>query len=404
MSTVSAALLGLAVGLLAGAALAWLLLRGRAPAETPAPPEQTADPVPDGVREVLGSLRSGGIVLDARGSVLWASASAVAFGLVRDHDLVHAQLRELARRVERDRLIREVELDLARGPVGQGRLIVGVRIAPVGEDLVLLLVEDRSQAQRLEETRRDFVVNVSHELKTPIGGLTLLAEAVEGAADDPEAVTRFAGRMKREAVRLSRLVTEIVDLSRLQTTVISDPELVDVAACAREAVEHTRLVAGQRRLTATETDDRSRLQVWGDPDLITTAIRNLVTNAINYSEDGTRVTVVTRRQGNLVLVAVTDEGQGIAPADQDRIFERFYRVDPARSRATGGTGLGLSIVKHICANHGGDVSVWSEPAHGSTFTVRLPAADPAGPARPLPGLASVQALPSERQQLTRGEP
>lgn len=364
------------VGLVLAAVAFWLvhISERRQARETALPETRTVPSVPRGVQDVLSVLRSAGIVVDRSGTVRTASAAAVAFGLVRGQDLRHEELRAMVVAVQRDGLIREQEFQTAHGPIGAGRLVLGARVAPIGDGLVVVLVEDRTQAHRVEEVRRDFVVNVSHELKTPVGGLALLAEAVADAADDPEAVARFAGRMKGETERLTRLVREIVDLSRLQTSdLLADMVVVDVADCAEEAVEHTRLVAGTRKVEHRAPPGHDRLHVFGDHELITTAVRNLITNAISYSEDGTRVTVVTRRTGDLVEVSVTDEGRGISTTDQERIFERFYRVDAARSRSTGGTGLGLSIVKHICANHGGDVSVWSQEGQGSTFTMRLPA-------------------------------
>ena len=298
----------------------------------------------------------------------------MANGLVRDRDLVHDELRQLARQVRRDGVIRQVELDLPRGPLGRGRIMVGARVAPLGSAYVLLLVDDRTEARRVEDVRRDFVVNVSHELKTPVGGLALLAEAVLEANDDPEAVARFAHRMQVESVRLTRLVQEIVDLSRLEIAgTLHDPDLVDVAAAASEAIEQSRLVAGSRGSEIVSSLGQG-VRVFGDADLLATAIRNLIGNAINYSAPGARVAVSVRSVDQLVEVAVADQGKGIPESEQMRIFERFYRVDAARSRATGGTGLGLAIVKHICANHGGEVTVWSEPGHGSTFTMRLPEA------------------------------
>jgi len=336
---------------------------------------------------VLAVLRSGAIVLDAADAVVSSSPPAVANGLVRDHDLVHDELRHLARQVRRDGVIREVELDLPRGPLGRGRLMVGARVAPLGSSYVLLLVDDRTEARRVEDVRRDFVVNVSHELKTPVGGLALLAEAVLEANDDPEAVARFAHRMQVESLRLTRLVQEIVDLSRLEIAgTLHDPELVDVGAAAAEAVEQSRLVAGSRGSEIVSSLAQG-VRVFGDADLLPTAIRNLIGNAINYSAPGARVAVSVRSVDQLVEIAVADQGQGIPESEQARIFERFYRVDAARSRATGGTGLGLAIVKHICANHGGDVTVWSEPGHGSTFTMRLPEAHLSRTsARPGPGI------------------
>lgn len=380
MTPFAAALLGLALGVLLTGLVWWLTQRsGSSEPTQPAVDQDLADAppqVPAGVEDVLSVLRSGGVVLDREGRVQTASANALAYGLVRRDRLAHEQLRRLAAQTLRDGTIREREFELALSPIAGGRILLAARVAPLGTHHVLVLVEDRTQARRVEEVRRDFVVNVSHELKTPVGGLQLLAEAVQDAADDPRAVARFAARMTSETQRLTRLVSEIIDLSRLQTTdPLADMVIVDVASCAAEAVEHTRLVAGHREVVATPTGDPAELRVYGDRELLTTAIRNLVTNAINYSGRGSHIAVVTRRRDDLVEVSVTDQGQGISPEDQERIFERFYRVDAARSRATGGTGLGLSIVKHICENLGGDVIVWSQVGQGATFTIRLPAID-----------------------------
>ncbi|WP_131105739.1 sensor histidine kinase [Ornithinimicrobium sufpigmenti] len=378
MTPFAAGLLGAVLGALVTGLVWWLSHRlgstVMSEAVTEADDPDPGSRVPEGVQDVLTVLRSGGVVLDAEGRVQTASANALAYGLVRRDRLAHEQLRRLAAQTLRDRAIREAEFELPLSPIAGGRILLAVRVAPLAQEHVLLLVEDRTQARRVEEVRRDFVVNVSHELKTPVGGLQLLAEAVQDAADDPKAVARFAARMTTETERLTRLVSEIIDLSRLQTTdPLADMVIVDVAACAAEAVEHTRLVAGLREVVATPTGHPSQLRIYGDPELVTTAIRNLVTNAINYSEDGTKVGVVTRRVNDVVEVSVSDQGRGISAEDQERVFERFYRVDAARSRLTGGTGLGLSIVKHICANHGGEVTVWSQEGQGSTFTLRLPA-------------------------------
>ena len=367
------------------AGIALLLIRRppRAGGDTPAPASTgTGSPdaareasvrLADGVAELLAATRSGGFVVGRDGRVLRATSSAETFGLVRGNDIVHARLKELYRDVLDDGRTREGEFESARGPVGAGRLLIGARVVRIADGMILILIENRTQARRVEEVRRDFVVNVSHELKTPVGGLSLLAEAVEGAADDPEAVRRFSRRMKVETERLTRLVSEIVDLSRLQTAdLMTELVLVDVAGCADEAVEQTRLIAGERAVTSRIASPREGLRVYGEPELITTAVRNLVTNAIAYSDDGTRVSVITRRVDDIVEVKVSDQGRGISPSDQERIFERFYRVDPARSRMTGGTGLGLSIVKHICSNLGGEVTLWSQEGQGSTFTIRLP--------------------------------
>jgi two-component system sensor histidine kinase SenX3 len=369
----TAATLGAMGGIaLSGIAVYAVRLSERAQRRLP-PPQEAPAPLPEGVSDVLAVLRSSGIVLDSADSVVNNSPAAVANGLVRGHDLTQPELLALARQVRRDGVIREVEIELPKGPAGRPGLVVGARVAPLGSSHVLLLVEDRSQARRLEEIRRDFVANVSHELKTPVGGLALLAEAVLDAHDDPEAVARFAQRMQVESTRLTKLVQEIVDLSRLQVAAsLSEPHPVDLAQAAREAVDRSRLEAEEKGIEIAVAASGDCF-VWGDHALLVTAIRNLVGNAVAYSEPHTRVAVsVKALGGDLVELAVTDQGHGIAAADQQRIFERFYRVDAARSRATGGTGLGLSIVKHVAANHGGEVTVWSEPGRGSTFTLRLP--------------------------------
>ncbi|WP_091758418.1 sensor histidine kinase [Pedococcus cremeus] len=355
-------------------------------------PEPEQPPaLPSGVGDVLAVLRSSAIVVDSSDAVINSSPAAVAYGLVRGQELAHTELRELARQVRRDGVIREAELELSRGPLGMGQVFMQARVAPLGSSHVLLLLDDRTEARRLEEVRRDFVVNVSHELKTPVGGLRLLAEAVEDAKDDPEAVERFAQRMQVETARLAQLVKEIVDLSRLQVAdALHEPRLVDVGAAVQEAIEWSRTGADAKEIelaVAAEPD----LKVFGDEELLVTAVRNLVGNAIAYSDAGTKVAVGVRRAGDTVEVSVADQGHGIPEEEQSRIFERFYRVDTARSRATGGTGLGLAIVKHICANHGGDVTVWSREGRGSTFTMRLPAAaDHSGEAGDQPTTPTLQ--------------
>lgn len=337
-------------------------------------PQAPPPALPAGVSDVLAVLRSIAIVLDASDAVVNNSASAVSYGLVRHGELVHTELRELARQVRRDGEIREVDLELSRGFGTITNTQMKARVAPLGAVHVLILAEDHTHARRVEEVRRDFVANVSHELKTPVGGIALLAEAVLNARDDPEAVSRFAGRIQVESTRLTRLVKEIVDLSRLQVAdTLHEPELVQISDVVAEAVDRVGVAAESRRISL-ETVVDERASVFGDAELLATAVANLVSNAVNYSDEGTRVAVAARPVGDTVEITVSDQGQGIPETEQSRIFERFYRVDEARSRATGGTGLGLAIVKHVCATHGGDVSVWSEEGHGSTFTMRLPAA------------------------------
>ena len=335
-------------------------------------PEPTEPDLPPGVIEVMSVLRSAAVVLDLGDDVIKSSPAAYAFGLVRGHDLVHPELRAMAGEARRFGLVRERELDLPRGPLGRGRLVVHARVAPLGTEHVLVLVEDRTEARRLEKIRRDFVANVSHELKTPVGALRLLAEAVNDAADDPDAVRHFADRMEHESKRLATLVQEIIDLSRLQVAdALHPPEPVVIDEVVADAVDRCRLGAQAKSIDVIIGGDPGAV-VFGDHSLLVTAVRNLVDNAIAYSAEDTRVQVGVRRTGGLVEISVADQGIGIAKDEQERIFERFYRIDKARSRATGGTGLGLSIVKHVAANHGGEVTVWSVEGEGSTLTLRLP--------------------------------
>lgn len=338
-------------------------------------PETEPDELDAGLVRVLSVLRSAAVVLDGEDEVIRASPPAYALGVVRNDALVHPAITDLVALVRRDGVIREQELDLPRGPVGQGTVLLQVRVAPLGLERVLVLAEDRTEARRVEAIRRDFVVNVSHELKTPVGALALLAETVADAADDPVAVRRFTERMQREAVRLSALVQEIIELSRLQGAG-AVPKLtpVPIREVVEEAVDRARTTAQSKNIAITMGGDLDT-EVYGDHNLLVTAVRNLVDNAVAYSGPASRVGVGVNERGGLVEIAVVDQGVGIAEDAQDRVFERFYRVDPARSRDTGGTGLGLSIVKHVAADHGGDVTMWSEPGRGSTFTLRIPSAD-----------------------------
>lgn len=328
--------------------------------------------VPEGVDQVLAVLRASALVIDDALTVVKASPSAVVFGLVRGDRVVVPELLDLASAVLNDGQIREAQLEMPRSNDRTQTLYVATRAAPLGPSLVLVLAEDRTHAIRSDEVRRDFVANVSHELKTPVGALTLLAEAVQEASDDPEAVNRFATRMQREGARLTRLVQEIIDLSRLQyDDPVESPAVVAIDDVVAGALDRCRVDAEVRDLQLA-AGGHSGLHVFGDEAQLVVALGNLVENAIAYSPAHTRVAIGVRRGSDQVEITVTDQGPGIPEADLNRVFERFYRGDPARSRATGGTGLGLAIVKHIAASHGGDVTVWSVEGAGSTFTLRLP--------------------------------
>lgn len=326
--------------------------------------------VPAGVAAVLSVLRSSAVVVDDEDVVLKASAPAYAMGLVRGTALASTELADLVHQVRRDGQIRETELLMSRP--SQPSRHVTARVAPLGARLVLALVEDRTRERRVEAVRRDFVANVSHELKTPVGAIRLLSEAVHDAAEDPEAVKRFSNRMLTESDRLSRLVQQVIELSRLQGDEPLDAPLpVDVDEVIRIAMDTSAIDADSKRISIVSGGTRG-LEVLGSDEQVTAAVANLVANAVSYSECDATVLVSTKVDGDMVEVSVVDQGIGIPAGEIDRIFERFYRVDPARHRSTGGTGLGLSIVKHVAATHGGDVRVWSVEGQGSTFTLTLP--------------------------------
>jgi two-component system sensor histidine kinase SenX3 len=328
--------------------------------------------LPAGAAEVLAIIGRAFVVVDTVDGVVRASPAAYAYGLVRGHTVVHKELLDMTAGVRRDGVILEKQLELPRGPLGQGTIIVQVRAAMLGEEYILLLADDRTEITRTEEIRNDFVANVSHELKTPVGAISLLAEALESSADDEQAVRRFAKRMHKESGRLAALVQDIIELSRLQgASVIQQGGPVDVNTVIAEAVDRSQLPAESKNIRIV-VGGRTEGNVFGDQDLLVTALRNLIDNAIRYSPANTRVGIGVRSRDGLVSISVTDQGEGLTPEEQERVFERFYRVDAARSRHTGGTGLGLSIVKHVASNHGGEVTVWSQPGQGSTFTLRLP--------------------------------
>jgi two-component system, OmpR family, sensor histidine kinase SenX3 len=358
------ALLGAVLG--AGVVLAWRI------SESQTRPEVTlSSTLPPGIAAVLSVLRSSALVVDSGEQVLKASAPAIAMGLVRDRRIAVRELADLVRQVRRDGQIRETELVMQREP-GTPPRHVSARVAPLSSQLVLALVEDRTREHRVESIRRDFVANVSHELKTPVGAIRLLSDAVIDAADDPEAVQRFAGRMHTESERLARLVQQIIELSRLQgDDPLDEPVAVDVDDILKRVVDENLTDAGAGGITLVRNGEEG-LVLLGSREQVAVAVGNLVANAVAYSPAGSTVVVSAKGGDSTVDVSVTDQGIGIPAHEIDRIFERFYRVDPARHRSTGGTGLGLSIVKHVAASHGGDVRVWSVEGQGSTFTLTLP--------------------------------
>ena len=367
-------------------------------------------------RKSLDSLRVGVVVLDSDDNPVLVNPAARAMGLLRSGGApgtiaAHPILRTLAGQVRRTGVRREVELDLPRGRAGGSQAPLGLHLRAVALNATHVAVEaaDVTESHRLARVRRDFVANVSHELKTPIGALQLLAEALLDATDMTESLTataesraedlvaarRFAERIHHESARMGRLVNELLELTRLQgAEPLPIPEPVAVDWVVAEVMDRTRTTASAKGIDIIYAGPKSAM-VYGSDSQVATAVTNLVENAIAYSGENTNVSLTVRQDDDWVEIDVTDQGIGIAPHDVDRIFERFYRADQARSRSTGGTGLGLAIVKHIATNHGGRVDVASTLGGGSTFTLRLPARPPEAPL-PLPAAIEIESGASGR--------
>lgn len=370
MSAASIVVLGIVFGLVVGVVFT-LLIRG-AMDRAEAVLDLQTDALPDGAVAVLSALTQPALVVDGSNVVLHATPGALALGLTDGRALLHPEVQRI---VDQARIAGEAQDDdllLPRIASSPRSLVLAAHAAPIDVARVLLIVDDRSESARLDAMRRDFVANTSHELKTPIGAVSLLAEALDTAADDAEQVRRFAGRLTTESARLGALVQQIIEFSRVQgADPLEEAEEVPLDDVVRQAVERSHVAADARGVTVV-VGKRAGLWTLGDRAMLTTAVQNLVANAIAFSPPKGHVGVGLRNRDGIIEIAVSDQGIGIAEEDLDRVFERFYRTDQARSRQTGGTGLGLSIVKHIAENHGGEARVWSRVGRGSTFTIRLP--------------------------------
>lgn len=370
MTTPQIALLALAIGLAIGIGLAVLVLwayRARAKVV-----EESSTTVPQGTVDVLESMDDAACVIDSSGLVLAISHAAARFGIEVGATLDNPELRELVRTVRSIGASSTETMRITRPGVSLDPRLVSARASELAARLTLLIIRDVTEQERLDQMRRDFVANTSHELKTPVGAVSLLAEAIESAADDPAQVRIFASRISAEAARLGQLTGRIMSLSRLQTADGANdfgPVAIDEVVAA--SIEAHAVQADSAGVELMRGGDRG-VFVRGDLQILIEAVGNLVANAILYSPTGSRVGVGVKIEGETVEIAVSDQGIGISESDRERIFERFYRADEARSRRTGGTGLGLSIVKHATQRHGGEVRVWSRPSRGSTFTMVLP--------------------------------
>ena len=368
------------VGLVLGGLLTWLILhaveRSRHPIDTLATDIEVMVVTPE-LKRALAQVGGAAAVIGPHDEVLHSTVSARSMNIVRGSRIIE----ETALGIVRESRQRSTELcrdiDVPSTATGRTAQHLTVRVGPLdAHGNIVLVVDDRAPLLRVEQTRRDFVANISHELKTPIGAIAILSEAVEGAADDPEAVRHFAGRLNKETARVSEMVSQIINLSRLQSDQpMMTPQQVDVCDVLADAVERNRELADSREVNLVVKAEPD-LEIQGDPAQLTDAVSNLIHNAIVYSNPRARVAVSSRLvhdvDGDRADIAVADNGIGITDEDQRRIFERFYRVDYARSRDNGGTGLGLSLVKHIAQAHGGSVDVWSKVGQGSTFTLSIP--------------------------------
>ena len=367
-------ILGGVVALALGLAFGWFLGKRKSQVI-----EAEPDSFPDLVAEVLELMGSVGIVLDGSNKVVGTNSWAESFGLVARGLLVHAETVDLVKRARSGSDIESFEGVLRVG-LAQEKVSVAAKAKLVAGDYVVLVLEDRTSDIRLDKTRRDFIENISHELKTPIGAIALLSEAIQEAGDDRDAVSKFAASLNKESSRLTFLVQDIIKLSRLQSEeVLASAEIVDLNEVMAEAIDRNEQLAASRKIRLV-SDQAPKLEVFGNKEMLITAVKNLVENAISYSEPGTSVGIGCSAKESIAEITVTDSGLGISPDNQQRIFERFYRADPSRSRDTGGTGLGLSIVKHVAKIHRGEIKLFSQVGVGSTFTLRVPLATASDPA------------------------
>lgn len=311
------------------------------------------------------------VVVDHNDDAVTVNEAAERMRLLRGTRIASTELRRIVRDVRRDGASRSADLELAGGGA-MLTLPVRAGVSAAGGEDVLIVVEDMSELRRAEQTRRDVVANLSHELKTPVGALRVLAEALGQATGDPGAVANFAGRIEKEAARLGELIEQMLSLARLEHRSPARQEMVPVEDVVRQAVDWVAGAAADRGVQISLAVP-ANLRLPGRSAELVMALRNLLDNAVAYSPPGAPVTVEAAVEADLVRISVIDQGPGIPPEDRDRIFERFYRADPARARTSGGSGLGLAIAKHVAIGHGGEITVDSRIGAGSRFSLLLPA-------------------------------
>jgi two-component system sensor histidine kinase SenX3 len=361
-------ILGMLLGALLGGTTIYFLVT---PKNKPEQQNLTSNSSRNLILKLIQSLPDIVIWVDGDNKIKYASEVALNLNIAREDKIQIEALETLismARKID-EPLIKKVK---AKRPLGIAKLNLDTWVMRLERGEVLLWAQNNSVVSRVETMRRDFVANISHELKTPVGALSLLAEAIEESGKDSESIQKFAKRIGPETKRLTNVIRDIIDLSQVQSDdPLATANPVEVDRVINDAVDAVQLLADLNNVEIAQVNEPD-VKIVGDEYQLVMAIRNLLTNAITFSPASSRITVGAKLKDGVVEITVSDQGIGISLENQSRIFERFYRVDPARSRSTGGTGLGLAIVKHVCENHGGEVSVWSVPGQGSTFTMKFP--------------------------------
>ncbi len=361
-------ILGMLLGALLGGTTVYFLVKPKSQPEQQSPTSNSSRNL---ILKLIQSLPDIVIWVDGDNKIKYASEVALSLNIAREDKIQIDALETLismARKID-EPLIRKVK---AKRPLGIAKLNLDTWVMRLERGEVLLWAQNNSVVSRVETMRRDFVANISHELKTPVGALSLLAEAIEESGKDSESIQKFAKRIGPETKRLTNVIRDIIDLSQVQSDdPLASANPVEVDRVINDAVDAVQLLADLSNVEIAQVNEPD-VKIVGDEYQLVMAIRNLLTNAITFSPASSRITVGAKLKDGVVEITVSDQGIGISLENQSRIFERFYRVDPARSRSTGGTGLGLAIVKHVCENHGGEVSVWSVPGQGSTFTMKFP--------------------------------
>ena len=358
--------LGLIPGLILGALFSYLWIKFQKN-----PGNNSSSSSVNLIQKLIKSLPDIVIWVDGDNKIKYASEVALSLNIARDEKIQIESLTELiltARNAD-EPITKKIK---AKRPLGIAKLNLDTWVMRLERGEVLLWAQNNSIVSRVETVRRDFVANISHELKTPVGATSLLAEAIEEAGKDSETVQKFAKRIGPETKRLTNVIRDIIDLSQVQSDdPLASASPVEVDRVINDAIDAVQLLADLHSIEIAQVKSPG-VKIMGDEYQLVMAVRNLLSNAITFSPVNSRITVGAKLKDGVVEITVSDQGIGISLENQSRIFERFYRVDPARSRSTGGTGLGLAIVKHVCENHGGEVSIWSVQGQGSTFTMKFP--------------------------------